>query len=131
MQFVNLKTNLLDSKWGAGDIFLLEFHNRSLTRTTNLIAKMHDLLLPDYRKAKVEPYNEYFDFIFESEDKPICELDGSNQVRINGFATTDPKGSGDERVWEGRLNATWNIAQAKFTSQNVTRVLAGMRKRKD
>jgi hypothetical protein len=121
----------LDSKWGPGDIFLLEFHDGKLTRTTNLTAKMHDLLLPDYRKAKAEPYNEYFDFIFESEDHPICKLDGSNRVRINAFATTDPKGGGDERVWEGRLKAIWDIAQAKFTSQKVTRVLGGVRKHED
>jgi len=32
----------LDSKWGPGDIFLLEFHNGKLTRTTNLTAKMQN-----------------------------------------------------------------------------------------
>ena len=120
----------LASKWGPGDIFLLEFHDRKLTRITNLSAKMHDLLLPDYRTAKAEPYNEYFDFIFESEDNPICKLDGSKRVLISAFATTDPKGSGKERVWEGRLKAIWDIGQAKFTSQKVTRVLAGVRDHK-
>jgi sugar lactone lactonase YvrE len=118
----------LDSKWGPGDIFLLEFRDGKLTRTTNLTTKMHDLLLPDYQKAKAKPYNEYFNFIFESEDNPVCKLDGSNRVLINALATTDPKGGRDGRVWEGRLKAIWDIAQAKFTSQKVTRVLAGVRK---
>ena len=63
-----------DGKWGPHDIFLVEFKNGKLSRTTNLLAKAHDLLLPDYCKAKAERYNEYFDFIFESEDNPICKL---------------------------------------------------------
>ena len=121
----------LDGKWGPHDIFLVEFRDGKLSRMTNILAKAHDLLLPDYRKAKAERYNEYFDFIFESEDNPICKLDGTEHVRINALATTDPKGGGDERVWEGRLKATWDIAQAKFTSQKITRVFAGIRKHED
>jgi sugar lactone lactonase YvrE len=121
----------LDGKWGPPDIFLVEFRDGKLSRMTNILAKAHDLLLPDYRKAKAERYNEYFDFIFESEDNPICKLDGTEHVRINALATTDPKGGGDERVWEGRLKATWDIAQAKFTSQKITRVFAGIRKHED
>jgi hypothetical protein len=121
----------LDGKWGPHDIFLVEFKDGKLSRTTNLLAKMHDVLLSDYRKAKAERYNEYFDFIFESEDNPICKLDGNRQVRIDALATTDPKGGGDERVWEGRLIATWDVAQANFTSRKVTRVFAGVRKHED
>lgn len=92
---------------------------------------MHDLLLPDYRKAKAGRYNDYFDFIFESEDNPICELDDTRRIHINAFATTDPKGGSDGRVWGARLEATWDIAQAKFTSQKVTREFAGVRKHED
>jgi hypothetical protein len=121
----------LDGKWGPPDIFLVEFRDGKVSRMTNILAKARDLLLPDYRKAKAGHYNEYFDFIFESEDNPICKLDGTEHVRINALATTDPKGGGDERVWEGRLKATWDIAQAKFTSQKITRVFAGIRKHED
>ena len=121
----------LDGKWGSHDIFLVEFRDGKLARTTNVLAKAHDLLLPDYRKAKAKRYNEYFDFIFESEENPICRLDGNRHVRINALATTDPKGAGDERVWDARLKATWDIPQAKFTSQKVTRVFAGIRKHED
>ena len=42
----------IDSKWGPGDIFLLEFADGKLKRATNLLAKIHALLLPDYRKVK-------------------------------------------------------------------------------
>jgi len=113
----------LDSKWGPGDIFLVEFREARLFRTTNLLAKIHDLLLPDYRKAKPERYNEYFDFIFESEDEPICELDGTNQVRIDGRATTDPKGL-SRRRWSAQVKAVWDIPKAKFIEQKITRSTA-------
>lgn len=118
----------LGSKWGPGDIFLLEFKQGKLARTTNLLAKAHDLLLIDYRKAKAEPYNEYHDFIFETKDNLICRLDGTQRVRFNGFATTDPKHVSDGRAWDGRVVAVWDIAQRKFTSQKVTRIFAGFRK---
>jgi uncharacterized protein YecT (DUF1311 family) len=121
----------LGIKWGPGDIFLVELKDGKVTRTTNLLAKIHDLLLPDYRKAKAAQYNDYYDFIFESENNPVCQLDDSRQVRINALATTDPKGGGNERVWDGRLKATWDIAQAKFISQKVTREFAGVRKHED
>src|ERR1051325_7923029 len=80
----------LDSKWGPGDIFLYELHDGRLARSTNLLRKMHDLLAPDYRKAKGAKYNDYFDFIFDSEEQPAVELAGST-VKVHAFATTAPK----------------------------------------
>jgi hypothetical protein len=62
----------LDGKWGPHDVFLLEFRDGKLARTTNVLAKAHDLLLPSYRKSKAEPYNDIFDFIFDDEDGPVC-----------------------------------------------------------
>jgi hypothetical protein len=110
----------LDGKWGPHDVFLLEFRDGKLARTTNVLAKAHDLLLPDYRKSKAEPYNDNFDFIFDDEDGPVFKLDGANRVIINGNATTDPKGISKHR-WSAQLKAVWNIAQAKFTEQQITR----------
>ena len=91
-------------KWGPHDIFLLELRYGKLSRMTNILAKAHDLLLPDFRKAKPERYNEYFDFIFESEEEPICELVGTKQVQIEGHATTDPKGL-SRRRWSAQVTA--------------------------
>ena len=110
----------LASKWGPGDVFLLELRDGKLTRMTNLLAKVHDLLLPDYRKAKPQParYNEYFDFIFESED-PVCMLDGGTRVQINADATNDPKGVLGRR-WNAHIAATWDIAAARFTDHKIT-----------
>jgi hypothetical protein len=113
----------LDGKWGPHDVFLLEFRDGKLARTTNVLAKAHDLLLPDYRKSKAEPYNDIFDFIFDDEDGPVFKLDGNNRVVIDSDATTDPKGMSDHR-WSARLNAVWDISQGKFTSQKTTRIRA-------
>lgn len=110
----------LDGKWGPHDVFLLEFRDGKVARTTNVLAKAHDLLLPDYRKSKAEPYNDIFDFIFDAEDGPVFKLDGNNRVVIDGDAMTDPKGI-SEHKWSARLKAVWEVSQGKFTSQKITR----------
>jgi hypothetical protein len=110
----------LDGKWGPHDVFLLEFRDGKLARTTNVLAKAHDLLLPDYRKSKAEPYNDIFNFIFDGEDGFVFKLDGNNRVVIDGDATTDPKGISEHR-WSAHLKAVWDIAQAKFIEQKITR----------
>lgn len=110
----------LDGKWGPHDVFVLEFRDSKLARTTNVLVKAHDLLLPDYCKSKAEPYNDNFDFIFDSEEGPVFKLDGDNRVVIDGNATTDPKGISKHR-WSAQLKAVWNIARAKFTEQKITR----------
>ena len=96
----------------------MELEDGKVKRTTNLLATIHALLLPEYRKAKAKRYNDYFDFIFETDNKavPVCKLDGVRQVLIDASATTDPKGE-DKKSWNGHVLATWNISQAKFTSQ--------------
>ena len=120
----------LDGKWGPRDTFLVEFRDGKLSRMTNILAKAHDLLLPDYRKAKAERYNEYLDFIFESEDEPICELVGTKQVQIDGRATTDPKGL-SRRKWSAQVKAVWEIPQAKFISKKITHESASVSKHED
>jgi len=110
----------LDGKWGPHDVFLLEFRDGKLARTTNILAKAHNLLLPDYRKSKAEPYNDNFDFIFDGEDGAVFKLDGANRVVIDGDAVTDPKGISNRR-WSAQLKAVWDVSQGKFTSQKITR----------
>ena len=110
----------LEGKWGPHDVFLLEFRDGKLARTTNILAKAHDLLFPDYRKSKAEPYNDNFDFIFDGEDGAVFKLDGANRVVIDGDAVTDPKGISNRR-WSAQLKAVWDISQGKFTSQKITR----------
>jgi hypothetical protein len=109
----------LDSKWGPGDVLLVEFQNGELTRMTNILRKAHDLLLPDYRKAKAERYNDDVDFVF-MEDASF-KLEGTSRVVIDAEADTTPNDLGlSKRAWHGHVEATWDIAQAKFTSEKVS-----------
>lgn len=57
----------------------------------------------------------------------MVEFKGST-VQINATATTDPKGIPGEKVWDGKVEAVWDIPQAKFSSQKVRRLFAGVRK---
>ena len=118
----------LESKWGPGDIFLAELRDDKLTRTSNLLQIAHDLLLPSYRKAKAEPYNDTFDFIFEEgDDEPVCKFVDATHVRVHGHATTDPKGVAGSHAWAGTIEATWDVAQARFSAQKVSGGRTGKR----
>lgn len=109
----------LDSKWGPGDVILVEFRNGKLSRMTNILRKAHDLLAPNWRKAKAERYNDYYDFVF-MEDTTF-KLDGASRVTIDASVHTSPNDLGLEpRAWKGHVEAVWDIAQAKFTSKEVS-----------
>jgi len=109
----------LDSKWGPGDVILVEFRNGELSRMTNILRKAHDLLAPNWRKAKAERYNDYYDFVF-MEDTTF-KLDGASRVIIDASVHTSPNDLGLEpRAWKGHVEAVWDIAHAKFTSKVVS-----------
>ena len=109
----------LDSKWGPGDVLLVEFRDGKLSRMTNILRKAHDLLLPNYRKAKAERYNDDVDFVF-IEDATF-QLDGTSRVVIDANVHTSPNDLGlSPDAWRGHVEATWDIKQAKFTSKEVT-----------
>ena len=120
----------LDGKWGPHDVLLLEFRDGKLARTTNILAKAHDLLLAGFRKSKAEPYNDELDFIFESEDEPSFYLEGTQQVRVDGHATNDPKGL-SRRIWSAQMKAVWDVAQAKFISKKITHESTAVHKHED
>jgi tetratricopeptide (TPR) repeat protein len=109
----------LDSKWGPGDVLLVEFHNGKLSRMTNISRKARDLLVPNWRKAKAERYNEYNDFVFI--ENASFKLDGTSRVLIEAEADTTPNDLGlSERAWRGYIAAIWDIPQAKLTSTKVS-----------
>jgi hypothetical protein len=128
----------IDSKWGPGDIFLYEISDGKVVRSTNLTDKVSALLKPDYDKVKPEPYNDSVEFIFDSDmvegsdkdegDLPQeFKLNGSTVV-VNTAVTTDPKHIGGIKAWDAKFKGIWDIPQAKFTSQKVTRIFGGKRK---
>jgi len=109
----------LESKWGPGDVLLVEFPNGKFVRMTNILRKAHDLLAPNWRKAKAERYNDYYDFVF-MEDASF-QLDGTSRVVIDANVHTSPNDLGlSPDTWRGHVEATWDVKQAKFTSKEVS-----------
>jgi hypothetical protein len=112
---------VLDSKWGPGDVFVVELSGDKVKRLTNLDEKLRQLVSPIYKSAtkKPESYNDTYDFIFEQGDNKPCTLEGNKAVEIDLIATNDPKGISD-RPWSVAVKAKWDIASAKFVSQKIT-----------
>ena len=109
---------LLDSKWGPGDVFVVEMASGKVKRITNVLQKLTQLLLPKFRAAmpKKKAYNDNYQFIFEpGDDYEPCTF-GGGTVELNLLATNDPKSISDH-PWRMRVKAYWDIAAAKFTSQ--------------
>lgn len=113
----------LDGKWGPRDVFLVELHAGKLSGMTNIAQKAHDLLLPNYQKAKAVRYNDLFDFVFVEDTS--FKLQGTSRVVINASAETSPNLMSEnlrprDRAWRGHVEAVWDIAQEKFTSEKVS-----------
>lgn len=112
----------LESKWGPGDVFVVEMAGGQMKRTTNVLQRLTQLLLPKFRSAmpKKKAYNENYQFIFEpGDDYEPCTLGGNKTVELNLSATNDPKSISDH-PWRVRVKAKWDVAQAKFVSQKIT-----------
>jgi len=112
----------LESKWGPGDVFLVELSGGKVKRTTNLLKKLTQIVLPKFRAAmpKAEKFNDNYQFIFEPGEDGAdgCVLEGNGTVKIDLVATNDPKFV-SEHPWSVRVKAKWDIAQAKFSSQEI------------
>jgi hypothetical protein len=107
---------VLESKWGPGDVFVVEMAGGKVKRTTNVLQKLTQLLLPKFRAArpKKKAYNDNYQFVYEpGDDYEPCTLDRNRAVVLNLLATNDPK-SISERSWRVRVKAEWEIAQGKF-----------------
>jgi hypothetical protein len=113
----------IDGKWGPRSEHLIELHNGRIARQTDLAAEVHKLLLPDYRRSKAERYNDYFDFILDSDNGGGFTLEKTGRVRISIEGATDPKGI-VKNAWNAKVEAIWDVAQGKFLTQKVTRLSA-------
>lgn len=111
----------LEAKWGPGEFFLIELQEGKVSRTTNLDKKIRQLIEPGYRKAHAESSNDSSDFIYEYQDSEtrFCKLENATRVKIDAYVTNDPKADNPKR---SRLQATWDIRNAKFIQQRVTRL---------
>ena len=112
----------LESKWGPADVFVVEMAGGKAKRTTNVLQKLRELLLPKFRAAmpKQKAYNDNYPFVFEpGDDYEPCTLGGSKTVELTLVATNDPKSISDH-PWRVRVKASWDIARARFVSQKIT-----------
>lgn len=118
----------LDQKWGPNEIFLCEIADGKVTRSTNLLSKVRDLLMADCKKAIPDRADDCIGVFVAEDENPVAKFAGSSQVKIGVTAKTDPKESPGRQQWDGEAQATWDISKAEFTSQKVTRKFAGVRK---
>ncbi len=121
----------LDSKWGPEAVFLCELHGGKVTRSTDLLLKVEQLFVPDYKASKVGPLDKYA-FVIESPvEGEFAAFTDATHVRLRAVATTDPKSSPGRKAWEAELDARWDIPQARFASQKVKRTFLGLRREED
>jgi hypothetical protein len=111
----------LEAKWGPGEFFLIELQDGKVSRITNLDKKIRQLIEPEFRKAHGGSSDESSRFIYEYRDSetPFCKLENSGRVKIDAYVTNDPKEDDAKRA---RLQATWDIRNAKFSQQRLTRL---------
>ena len=114
----------LESKWGPGDVFVVEMSDGKIKRTTDILAQVTQVLMPKFRAAmpkKKKSDDDDNQFLLEpGDDYEPCTLAGGKAVLIHLLATNDPKG-GSQHPWKMRVKAEWDIAAAKFSSLKMTK----------
>jgi tetratricopeptide (TPR) repeat protein len=108
----------LDGKWGPRDVLLLELRDGKLKRTTKLLSKVANLLYPNLRKYK--RFNDIGSRLIFTDFE--VSIQGTKSTNISSSATTNPglREPPDQPVWDGEVEAIWDIRQAKFTSKIVS-----------
>jgi hypothetical protein len=106
----------VDGKWSPSAVVLLEFGARKVRRATDLVPRIHDLLL---RKARLNPEFRHTRYLFFRDIS--ASLEGTRLIKIDAEASTAAGNDlGLSRAWIGQLEATWDIGRANFTSQEIS-----------
>jgi len=124
---------VVGTKWGPEAVFLIPLARNQCGPIVNLAAEIRKLIQPSYRQSNSLRFNDYFDFIFESEDY-ICDdrgksvdtttswtVNDKNQVEITCIGTTDPKHLGPN-IWEVIFHGVWDIGRSTFVRHEFTRI---------
>jgi hypothetical protein len=120
------------SKWGPERVWVLPLRDGKVAKRIDLTAVVRQQVRPDFEKSHAQRYNEYYDFIFDSEDRQTVidsetfaergwDLDDRGHVMIDCKCTTDPKEL-DPRGWTVRFKGKWDIATGKFVEKAFTRI---------
>jgi hypothetical protein len=112
-------------KWGPIGFTLFELPDGRVTRQTNLYAQIERLFEPSFRRTKVDPYNDFFHFILESqgenqENEMRVDPDGQ-RIHVAVFATSNPKPMDPPiKTWGGHLEAVWSIPEGRWLTKKIT-----------
>ncbi len=127
---------VVGTKWGPDQVWLARLHDRELTKLADLTRAVRRHVTPDYEKSHARRFNEFHDFIFQSDDQWTVtaggevtsqrgwDLDGAGHVVIDTVCTTDPKEI-EPRRWAVRFEGNWEIASGRFTETTLTRIRRG------
>jgi len=99
------------SKWGPDSVFLVTMNHGKVGSITNLITEIRKKLQSAYNKvkAKVERYNDYYDYIFDSDNVEGWNIVNHNrQIDIWCICTTNPKPP-RAGAWEADFAGLWDI----------------------
>jgi hypothetical protein len=108
-------------KWGPEKVLIISVAGEKPAKPLDLSAEVRKLLQPDFAKAKPEHFNEFFDYIFETDDAEKWKLTDKNTVTIHCTCTTDPKGL-SKHPWTAHFQGTWDFAKGAFSEKKFGRV---------
>ena len=123
---------IVGAKWGPDTVWVIKLQHGIVAKRTDLTAVVRQEVLPDYKRSHSQPYNDYYDFIFDSEDRqtvldsePVAErgwhFDEAGHIMIDCTCTTDPKPFDPQR-WMVRFQGVWDIARERFIETSITRI---------
>jgi len=123
------------SKWGPEKVSVVQLRHGKVTQQTELTAAVHKQVLADFKKSHAKRYNDYYDFIFDSEERQTVvdgetlaergwDLGDAGHVIIDCNCTTDPKQPAPHR-WAVRFRGLWDIQSGRFFKKDFTRIPPG------
>lgn len=123
---------VVGAKWGPDKVWLIQLRHRTVAKRTDLTAAVRQQVLPDYERSHAQRYNDYYDFIFDSEDRQTVvdgetvaergwDFDDAGHIMIDCTCTTDPKPF-DPRRWMVRFKGIWDIGSERFIEKSITRI---------
>lgn len=125
-------TFIAGAKWGPEKVIAAALRDGKATHLSDLTEAVRQLVQSDFKASGAEPFNEYHDFVFESEGRytsnrnaPDSERgwdpDGQGHILIDCTCTTDPKDL-DPKGWTIRFHGTWDIEKEHFLKKDFHRI---------
>ena len=96
---------------------LVEIRDGQVALRVNLLNAINQELIPDFRKAKAEAYNDMLPFIL-TESKVSFDA-GGKLIQVKTAACNDPN-EARKIEWNARFEGAWNIADGKWQNQKLT-----------